>query len=329
MPNPTYTGTSYQRTQIPEWQDQKLQQMAARAYELGHSPYAAGPSTVRAPSREYQRLLEGQGLQQNIFQPFGAQSQGMFNGSAAPFNADEVSAAYMSPYTTGAMNRIAVQARRALAEQLMPELTSRFIGAGRFGGLSHQQAQERILRDVTEQAGSQQNELLHNAWGQALNQHNTQRQMQRQAGEGLANLGRYSQASHLADFEAKRGLEAQLHDYGQQEQTYKRQEFERAAADPAIKLAQMSAALQGMPVAATTFSHHFPAAPAPNPSTLGQVGALAGQLYGMHQMGQGRKRGGLISAPRMPSMRMPSNKRRATHPGLSPRRLSKLSYGRL
>lgn len=103
-----------------------------------------------------------------------------------------------------------------------------------------------------------------------------------------------------------------------------------------------AAALHGTQPTLTTFQHNYPAPPQAHPNTMGQIGALAGQLWGAQQLfGAGpRKRGGLItSVTKMPSMKkmasmpkMPSLSGARMHPGLaSPRRARKsmtLSKGR-
>ena len=306
--------------QLPEWYNKAWQDIAARATELSKRPYYKPTESLFNPLRaEYEHLLKGlngKGLQKDKFSPYETDAKSFLKSSAAEFNPDQIKRRYLNPYLEGELARISNLAGERLREQLLPDLASRYIGMGRFGGLSHQQAMEKVTRDITRAATGQQNELLHNAWGQALNQHNMQGQMQRQAAEGLSSLGRTAQGSHLADLETERSLEAQFQDLGQQERHYNRQQFEHERNYPWQQLAQESAAIQGMPVPGmTTFQHNFPAPPPPQLNAMGQVGAMAGQLLGLNQMGQGRKRGGLISSMRtMPRI----SRRKPIHPALLP-----------
>ena len=142
-----------------------------------------------------------------------------------------------------------------------------------------------------------------------------------QAAPLYGDMGRFRQAGNLADITALQEQGRMQQGLGQQGKDIAYGDFMRKLQYPQQQLAHFNALLHGIPAPQqTTTYNQLPGTPQVNNS--GNIGALAGQLYGMRQMG-GYKKGGRVKGflPGMP--KLPSLKRR------KPKGIGALMKGRL
>lgn len=107
-----------------------------------------------------------------------------------------VASSYMSPYTTGVIDRIAQLGQRNLQENLLPGINSTFTGAGQFGSTRNANFNNRALRDTQEAILGEQAKALEQGYSTAGNLFSSDaaRALQSQQGTasnllGLGNLG--------------------------------------------------------------------------------------------------------------------------------------------
>ena len=151
-------------------------------------------------------LQQGASLYGQSTQNLGMQSAQPFLTAAGNTSVGNINT-YMNPYTDQVVNRIGELGARSLRENILPEISDRFIGAGGFGGSRQAEAVGRAIRDTTEGISAQQSAALQAGYGQAaqLSQADLARQAQlastagqlgtaqqgalQSAGAGMANIG--------------------------------------------------------------------------------------------------------------------------------------------
>jgi hypothetical protein len=164
---------------------------------------AGGLSGVAAATPNLQTGAE---LLQQSTQTGGLQTAQPFLTNAANTSVANIGA-YMNPYQDQVVDRIGQLGARSLRENILPEISDRFIGAGGFGGSRQAEAVGRAIRDTTEGISAQQSAALQAGYGNAaaLSQSDLARQAQlaqisgglgtaqqgalQSAGTGLASIG--------------------------------------------------------------------------------------------------------------------------------------------
>ena len=190
-----------------------LQQGAGMFNQVGQSnsvgaaqPFfgqAAGMSGVNAATPN---LQQGASLYGQSTQNLGMQSAQPYLTAAGGTSVGNINT-YMNPYQDQVINRIGELGARNLRENILPEISDRFIGAGGFGGSRQAEAVGRAIRDASEGINAQQSAALQAGYGQAagLSQADLARQAQlaqtaggfgtaqqnalQSAGAGMANIG--------------------------------------------------------------------------------------------------------------------------------------------
>ena len=164
---------------------------------------AAGMSGAGAATPN---LQQGASLYGQSTQNLGMQSAQPFLNAAGGSSVGNINT-YMNPYQEQVVNRIGQLGQRALRENILPEISDRFIGSGGFGGSRQAEAVGRAIRDTTEGISAQQSAALQAGYGEAakLSQADLARQAQlastagqlgtaqqgalQSAGAGVANIG--------------------------------------------------------------------------------------------------------------------------------------------
>lgn len=98
-----------------------------------------------------------------------------------------VSSSYMSPYTSGVVDRIAQLGGRNLRENLLPGINSTFTGAGQFGSTRNADFTNRALRDTQESILGEQAKALESGYNTAGNLYGTDAARALQAQQGTAS----------------------------------------------------------------------------------------------------------------------------------------------
>ena len=163
--------------------------------------------------------------------------------SAAGQNAYGNVANYMNPYNEAVTNRIGELGARTLREQLLPEISDRFVRSGQFGGSRQSEMIGRGLRDVYESTLAEQAKALQSGYGGALTaaQADLTRQGQLASTAGnlgtagvtsgldvaktIADLGGQAQTSGLAGAKAVTDVGAAQQGMNQQNLTLRYQDF--------------------------------------------------------------------------------------------------------
>lgn len=115
---------------------------------------------------------------------------------------------YMDPYQSAVVNRIGELGARTLREQILPEISDRFIKSGQFGGSRQAEMIGRGVRDAMEGISAQQSAALSQGYQGAL----------QAAGADLARfgtLGATAGALTAQDLENRRAAASQLASIGQ------------------------------------------------------------------------------------------------------------------
>jgi len=151
-------------------------------------------------------LQQGANLYGQSTQALGMQSAQPYLTAAGNTSVGNINT-YMNPYQDQVVNRIGELGARTLRENILPEISDRFIGAGSFGGSRQAEATGRAIRDAMEGISAQQSAALQSGYGQAagLSQADLARQAQlastagqlgsqqqgalQSAASGMANIG--------------------------------------------------------------------------------------------------------------------------------------------
>lgn len=184
-----WTSPSWSNTQSPEWWQAAAQGLITRASQVAGQPYQSysGPRIAGLDPMQEQAISAGDDYIPGINNIFSA-AQGNINNSGQLFNQDDFNQ-FMSPYTTGVVDRIADLGARNLSEKLLPEVNDTFIRAGQFGSSRNADFTLRALRDTNESVLGQQATALENAQKSAMSNYQNAQGRQLQSGQALGALG--------------------------------------------------------------------------------------------------------------------------------------------
>jgi hypothetical protein len=191
-------------TATPDWYTNYAKDLMAGQQNISTTPY----QTYQGPRIANFTPTQQQGMQQTIgaaglAAPAIQQGIGVAQGqigqsglsaaqpylSAAGQNAYGNVANYMNPYNDAVTNRIAELGARNLREQLLPEISDRFVRAGQFGGSRQSEMIGRGMRDIYESTLAQQNAALQSGYGGALTAAQEDLRRQGQLATTAGNLG--------------------------------------------------------------------------------------------------------------------------------------------
>jgi hypothetical protein len=263
-------------TATPDWYTNYAKDLMAGQQNIATTPY----QTYQGPRIAGFTPTQQQGMQQTIgaaglAAPAIQQGIGVAQGqigqsglsAAQPYLTAAGQAAYgnvgqyMNPYNEAVTNRIGELGARTLREELLPEISDRFVRSGQFGGSRQSEMIGRGLRDVYESTLAKQAEALQTGYGGALTaaQEDLRRQGQLAQTAGglgtagvtsgldvaktLAELGTGAQTSGLAGAAAITGVGAAQQGMNQQNLTLAYQDFLKQQGYPQE---QIDAALKTM-----------------------------------------------------------------------------------
>lgn len=250
--------------------------------------------TPEDPKQPNEELLKSFTLrQEGVAQPYYTKADANFGTAANPFTATGLVQRYMSPYTGGLLKELGDQATRNWTQQIAPQIRGQFIRRGAYGGLRHHGAEHHVAGKLAEAFERQKQEVLHRAYGQAAQIYDHDRQAMHRAGESQAQLGRMAQASNLADISAAQDAANLRQQYAMKAHNIKRFEWEEEHLQPEKKLFKLASVLHGTPNMGGTSSEVRYEPQPQQMNAAGNVGSLAGQMFGASMLG--RKKGGLIN----------------------------------
>lgn len=211
---------------------------------------------------------------------------------------------YMNPYMDSVVNRVSELGNRNLRENVLPNIQSRFIGAGQYGSSGHQTLTERAIRDNQEAIAAEQGKLLQGGYNTALETalrtqggekeralqaaqlagsaqgRDIDRRMS--SGEALGNVANQQQLQALRSTATLNQLGGQQQAQDQQGRNFAWEEFQRELNYPYFRTARFHEALRGLPMNQQQFSSNY-TPPAPGASPYTQGGGLLAGLYGASQ----------------------------------------------
>jgi hypothetical protein len=269
-------------TATPDWYQNYAKDLMAGQQNIATTPYQTyqGPRIADFTATQQQgmdKTIGAAGLAAPAIQQGIGVAQGQIGQSglsaAQPYLQQAGQAAYgnvgqyMNPYNEAVTNRIGELGARTLREQLLPEISDRFVRSGQFGGSRQSEMIGRGLRDVYESTLAKQAEALQTGYGGALTaaQEDLRRQGQLAQTAGglgtagvtsgldvaktLAELGTGAQTSGLAGAAAITGVGAAQQGMNQQNLTLAYQDFLKQQGYPQE---QIDAALKTMGAVGTS-----------------------------------------------------------------------------
>jgi hypothetical protein len=191
-------------TAVPDWYTNYAQELLAGQKNLATTPYTTyqGPriadftptqrqgmaQTISASGLALPAIRQGMSVaEQQIGQSGLSAAQPYLTGAAAPAYADVAS--YMNPYNEAVVSRIGDLGARTLREQLLPEISDRFVRSGQYGSSRQAEMIGRGLRDVYESTLAEQAKALQGGYTGALSAAQADRERQAQLAQISGNLG--------------------------------------------------------------------------------------------------------------------------------------------
>ena len=318
MPETTFQGT-------PEWYGgptgilKESTERARNLYRSAYQPYRGERIAAFNPLQQQSFQLVEQEAQNPVYpQTFGEARGAIQNAlgqNVAPFiqratGPTDIGEFY-NPYEERVIRNLEQEGARNLQENILPNINTRFIGAGQYGSTGHQDFTNRAVRDTQEAASkaraAAQQAGFNTALQAALGKQETQLQagqlagkdIERQmlGGEALQNLAGAQQAQGLRTIGILGQLGGQQQQQGQNERNVAYQEFQNQANFPYLQQARETEMIRGQPVSTQNIYSSVNPTPPPQPqaSPYTQAGGLlAGATGAFNQRPQGFAHGGEV-----------------------------------
>lgn len=287
-------GINYSANDLPEWLRVLYKELAEKSASYKDEAF---------PKYGEQRLAE---LPEDILRahqlgrdsigvdlPYYRRAKELAEFGSEPFM--EKYREYMNPYQQAVVDNIRNEGLRTFDEHMMPRIRAEFVGAGHLGGSRYADTTLKAARHVQDDILKRQQEALAAGYQQAGQLFNADKTRQLESAKEMGNIGGSVRGSNLADIAA---LEGQGRYQQQQKQAgldVAYQDFLRENNFPMERLGQHASILGGVPQ--QNIGQNFTHIPnAPQTNVLGQIGALAGNIYGARTMA--KKKGGLIRKKR-------------------------------
>ncbi len=293
-------GVNYNVNELPDWLRDLFRSLAEKSASYKDEPYQRyeGQRIAEIPeditrAHEIGRTGVGADL------PYYRRASELAELGSAPFM--EKYREYMNPYQREVVDNIRTEGMRTFDEHMMPRIRAEFVGAGHLGGSRYADTTLKAARHVQDDILKRQQEALASGYQQAGQLFNADKTRQLETAKEMGNIGGSVRASNLADI-------ATLGEQGRYQQQQKQtgldtayQDFLREKNFPMERLGQHASLLSGVPQ--QNIGQNFTQVPgAPQTNILGQIGSLAGNIYGARMMA--KKRGGLIRKKKKPLSRV-------------------------
>jgi hypothetical protein len=260
IPDPVAGQQTGTESSLSSWAGDYVTNMLGKGQALSETPYQAytGPLTAGAS-----------GLQQQAFQGVAglALPQNMGGFTPQSFTAQGTAQQYMNPYIQSALDPQLNEARRQ-AEISRVADAGRLAKAGAFGGSRQAIMESELNRNLMAKQADITGAGYNTAYDRAMAQFNAEQQAARDAQNltnqyGLSALGRQAELGGV-----QRGIESEgiAADYGQ---------FKEERDFPFKQVQYQQSLLQGMPLAAQSYSYA-------EPSTLSTVLGSAGGIKSLY-----------------------------------------------
>jgi hypothetical protein len=299
-------GINLQQNSLPPWLEALYKQLGTLGQKEALAPYLPYTgSRLESFSPDTQRSFD-LGRKTGLYEPSLQQAGQQLQQGTQSF--PQLYQQYMNPYTNQVVDRIAEEGNRNFTQNILPALESQFVAKGQHASGRHAALLGKMALENQNQITRQQSDALARGYEHGAHVFAQDQGRHMQAAPLYGDMGRFRQAGNLADITALQEQGKMQQGLGQQGKDIAYGDFMRKLQYPQQQLAHFNALLHGIPAPQqTTTYNQVPGTPQVN--NAGNLGALAGQLYGMRQMG-GYKKGGRVSGylPRLP--KMPSLKRK-------------------
>lgn len=293
-PASTTTGSTVQG--LPQYVSDYVQQVLAGGMGAGMQPYQpyTGPRLAGLTPDQLGAFDAVRGTVANtqsptaMAAPYLAQAGKTFPGSAAE---------YMSPYIQNVTDRNAQLTQRALKEQLMPAVESKFGAMGHDTRSSaYRGAVDRGVRDLTEGLNAQNLAALDQGYSQAANTFSNDASRNAQLATIVGPLAQLSQQMGLTNAAALENIGATQQQQNQRSADLAYQDFTNQRDYPMQQAGALAQLLQGLPTERTQTTTSTGPSTVSGPSPLAQAGSLATGIAGLIKLFQnkGAARGGRI-----------------------------------
>ena len=304
------TGGFTQGAQIPEELAPYYKDILGKAQALydaqtaeGYQPYQ-GPTLAQFTPEQEQAFTGIAGLQ-GTTAPVFEEAMGLTREAAAPITTEQVEE-YMNPYQQAVVDIEKREAQKQFESQVVPQLAARAATTGGFGGSRQAilegmaaDTQQRLLGDIQAKGSAQ-------AYQDAINRLQMERQAQGAAAGQLASMAPAQLKTQLGEIGAQQTVGEERQKLTQQAlneaygQYLKEQEF------PYQTMGRYQSVVTGAPIAQTQYIPPAPPPPSMANQLIGGLGTLGatygafggfspGGLFGMNNPPRTAKTGGGIA----------------------------------
>lgn len=283
-------GIQLQNQTLPPWLEslyKKLGELSEREALAAYTPYSGSRLEDWHPDSQSAFQM---GRETGTYKPWLTRSQSAYDTSQQRFPTQ--AASYMNPYTRLVADQATESGLKHFKDNMLPAIESQFVSKGQMGSGRHHALANQMGLDLQKQMAHQQNEILYRGYDQAGQNFARDQERMLHTGSGFSQLGRMHHAGHLTDVATlgQQGLQQQALNQQGKDMAYN--DYLRKLNYPREQLNQHGALVHGFPAPQNTASYTQSPQP-PQLNTLGQLGSLAGTLYGAKLAG-GFKSGGLI-----------------------------------
>lgn len=302
-PPPSVTTASSDFQNMPAWyQDYQKGMLKYAASSLPTNPVLyqgnrlsdlSNPDTAKRVEQSFspdeQQAFQSVRNNQGSWQPAMNGALNMTAQGAQSSTSDV--ADYMNPYTQNVTDRLATLAGRDLSENILPQLSDTFVGAGQMSGSRMGEFTSRAVRDTQESLLGQQGQLLNQGYQSSLAQSAADKSRQLTAGQQMGALGGLQQSYGLNDAAAQQGIGSAISGKAQQGADVDYDNFTQQRDWGLRNIGALNAALRGtsVPMDTSTYASK-PLSPQYGQSPLTGAAAAGNVIAGMPY-----KRGGRVS----------------------------------
>ena len=303
-PPPAVTSTTTSQQNLPTWYQEYLRALIGKSSSIAaeeYQPYTGERVARLTPDQTSAYDLTRAGVGSS--EPYTTAAGTALTSAATPGLNQGVFDSYMSPYTTGVVDRIAQLGTRNLTEDLLPAVNTTFTGAGQYGGSRHADFTANAIRDTNESIIGAQSKALADAYDSAMSAYGTGAGRQIAAGQGLGALGMDVQGAGLRDAAAMEAIGTAQQGQGQRNLDVAYQDFLAQRDYPKGQADFMSQIVRGLPAQPVSTATTTTGPGEYVPSPVSQLAGLAVGGYGLSKA-FGAKEGGRVRRSRIGGKKM-------------------------
>lgn len=292
----------YQYANLPPWLEAAQQDLAAKAKTfLGekYKPYATPDGkAIRRLAKTNPDIENADTLIRNtgnIYEPYLREAHNLAAAGGQNEFTGEQRDRYMNPYIEGVIDKLSEKSGKAFREQYLPALQREFISNGAYGGTDYQGSVSRLLAEHQNNLDFAIKNALQEGYNTAGKQFESAQARKIEAAPHLRETGPLMQAGKFAEAEALKAIGQEKRAREQQGLDLAYQNWQKQEDFPYRQAQTVAGILSGMPQNNQEVYQAKEIPEKPQLNTVGQLGALAANIYGARMAGgYGRKRGGSI-----------------------------------